>query len=314
MSLVFTIILAVLLDHWLGEPQKFHPLVFFGQLVDKVEKVGLKKNNSALKQKIRGGISVFILIVPFSIVIYWQELWIQSQYWGVIDSLISSVILYFCIAAKSLKQHALRVFKALKKDDLTLAKKQVGMIVSRQTEKMSVVDIRKATIESVLENGADAVFAPLFWFIIAGPTGAVIYRLSNTLDAMWGYKNQRYINFGWAAARFDDLLNWCPARLTAISYALLGNTQQAIQSWKTQASLLDSPNAGSVMTAGAGALQLKLGGAAWYHGVLKEKIDFGGNNLPENNDILRANTLMTRSLLLWVLVLICFELLGAWFA
>jgi adenosylcobinamide-phosphate synthase len=131
---------------------------------------------------------------------------------------------------------------------------------------------------------------------------------------MWGYKNQRYINFGWAAARFDDLLNWCPARLTAISYALLGNTQQAIQSWKTQASLLDSPNAGSVMTAGAGALQLKLGGAAWYHGVLKEKIDFGGNNLPENNDILRANTLMTRSLLLWVLVLICFELLGAWFA
>ncbi len=314
MNLTFVIILAVLLDHWLGEPQKFHPLIFFGQLVDKVEKIGLKKNNSVFKQKIRGGISMLILITPFSMVIYWLERWVQSQHWGLIDSLTSFVILYFCIAAKSLKQHALWVFQALKKDDLTLAKKQVSMIVSRQTEKMSAVDIRKATIESVLENGADAVFAPVFWFIIAGPAGAILYRLSNTLDAMWGYKNQRYINFGWAAARFDDLLNWCPARLTALSYALLGNTQQAIHSWKTQAALLDSPNAGPVMTSGAGALQLKLGGNAWYHGVLKEKIDFGGNNLPENNDILRANTLITRSLLLWIFVLICFEFLGVWFA
>jgi len=155
----------------------------------------------------------------------------------------------------------------------------------------------------VLENGADAVFAPLFWFVVLGPFGALLYRFSNTLDAMWGYKNQRYLYFGWAAARFDDLLNWLPARLTALSYALLGNTTQAIKSWRTQAHLLDSPNAGPVMTAGGGALQLQLGGPACYHGQLKQKPWFGGPQLPENGDIERASALMYRALLLWLVVI-----------
>ena len=149
------------------------------------------------------------------------------------------------------------------------------MIVSRQTDKMTTNDVRKATIESVLENGADAIFAPLFWFIIAGPTGAILYRLTNTLDAMWGYKNTQYFYFGWATARFDDFLNWVPARLTALSYALLGKSLDAFKCWKNQAHLLDSPNAGPVMTAGAGALDIRLGGPAWYHGQLKDKISFG---------------------------------------
>ena len=181
------------------------------------------------------------------------------------------------------------------------------MIVSRQTDNMNANNIRKATIESVLENGADAVFAPIFWFIIAGPAGAVLYRLSNTLDAMWGYKNQRYLHFGWAAARFDDLINWIPARLTAISYAVLGKPTLAILSWKNQSHFLDSPNAGPVMTAGAGALDIQLGGSAWYHGKLKEKVFFGTQNIPVNKDINRENRLITRSIYLWVIVVLIVE-------
>ena len=218
--------------------------------------------------------------------------------------------MYFCIAANSLKQHALSVLQALELNDLGLAKKRVAMIVSRQTEKMSVADVRKATIESVLENGADAVFAPIFWFIVAGPAGAILYRLSNTLDAMWGYKNQRFIYFGWAAARFDDSLNWIPARLTAASYAVLGNTTLAINCWKNQASLLDSPNAGPVMTSGAGSLNIQLGGPAWYHGKLKDKVYFGTHHLVNNNDINRANALMMAALILWVIAVIILEFLG----
>lgn len=312
MSLTLTIILAVVLDYLLGEPKKMHPLVFFGLLASSTERL-LFKNNSSFKQKITGIIAVLIMIVPFTGFIYLLELHLSGQ-WHLINGIMSLIVLYFCIAAKSLQQHSLLVFQALKADDLVLAKKQVSMIVSRQTEKMDAVDIRKATIESVLENGADAVFAPIFWFIIAGPAGAILYRLSNTLDAMWGYKSPRYINFGWAAARFDDLLNWFPARLTALSYALLGQTKEAVDCWKNQANLLDSPNAGPVMTSGAGALQLKLGGAAWYHGVLKEKICFGVKKLPDNDDIIRVNSLITKCLFLWVVVLMCIELLGAWFA
>ncbi len=298
------LILAVLLDLWLGEPQKYHPLVFFGNLANSIEKKLRYQSHSAFVQRCMGLIALLIMVIPFSLLIY------SINQWSIINTLFSPIVLYFCIAANSLKQHALLVFQALNKNNILLAQNQVGMIVSRDTNKMTVIEIRKASIESVLENGADAVFAPIFWFIIAGPTGAVIYRLSNTLDAMWGYKNQKFLHFGWAAARFDDCLNWIPARLTALSYALLGNTRQALFCWKTQAKLLDSPNAGPVMTSGAGSLNLQLGGPAWYHGKLKHKVFFGGHKSADNNDIMRANSLVNASLILWLVMVIFFQISG----
>ncbi len=299
-----SLILAVLLDHWLGEPKKYHPLVFFGSLANFAENKLRYPHHSTLLQKLFGFIALMVLLIPFTILVF------SITQYSIINTFLSPVILYFCIAANSLKQHALLVFQALDSNNLQLAKNRVAMIVSRQTDKMLANDVRKATIESVLENGADAIFAPIFWFIIAGPTGVVIYRLSNTLDAMWGYKNQRFLYFGWAAARFDDCLNWIPARLTAFSYACLGDSKQAFSCWNTQASLLDSPNAGPVMTSGAGSLNLQLGGPAWYHGKLKNKVYFGTDKLPTNADIIRANTLITSTLILWLLVIIILDLLG----
>ena len=308
MNLTLTIILAVLLDYWLGEPKKHHPLVFFGHLANTIEKKLRHQKHSHFTQRTVGVIALLLLIIPITALIY-----ILSQ-WSVVNTIISPIILYFCIAAYSLKLHSMNVVQALKTENIGLAKKRVGMIVSRQTENMNADDVRKATIESVLENGADAVFAPIFWFIIAGPAGAILYRLSNTLDAMWGYKNQQYIYFGWAAARFDDVLNWIPARLTALSYAILGQTKLAINCWKTQAHLLDSPNAGPVMTSGAGTLNLQLGGPAWYHGKLKNKVFFGTQNMPQNNDIKRANNLITHTIYLWIFVVIITEFIGGTFA
>lgn len=300
-----SLILAVLLDHWLGEPQKYHPLIFFGNLANRIEKIFRNQQHSAFRQKIMGLIALLVMILPATFVIY-----SLSQY-SLINTILAPVILYFCIAANSLKQHALLVLQALEQNNIALAKTNVGMIVSRQTDNMNADDVRKATIESVLENGADAVFAPIFWFIIAGPAGAILYRLSNTLDAMWGYKNQKFLYFGWAAARFDDVLNWIPARLTALSYAVFGQTRLALRCWKTQAVLLDSPNAGPVMTSGAGSLNLKLGGPACYHGKVKDKVFFGTAKLAVNNDINRANTLITRSLLLWVFTITLYNFIGA---
>ena len=304
MSLTFSIVLAVLLDQWLGEPKKHHPLVYFGQLASHIEKKLRKPLYSATRLKYYGLLAIIFLIVPITTLTYLCNPW----YW--LNTLIAPVILYFCIAAKSLKQHACAVLQALDSNNLALAKKQLSLIVSRQTEKMTADEIRKATIESVLENGADAIFAPIFWFMIAGPAGAILYRFSNTLDAMWGYKNKKYFYFGWAAARFDDLLNWVPARLTAISYTLLGNSSLAISCWKQQAHLLGSPNAGPVMTSGAGALNIQLGGPAWYHNKLKNKISFGSKNSPQNNDIHRANSLVTNTIFLWISILIFVQILG----
>jgi adenosylcobinamide-phosphate synthase len=163
----------------------------------------------------------------------------------------------------------------------------------------------------VLENGSDAVFAALFWFVVAGAPGVVLYRLSNTLDAMWGYRNARFERFGWAAAKIDDLLNYLPARLVALTYALLGRTALALRCWRTQAPLWDSPNAGPVMAAGAGALAVSLGGAAQYHGELHQRPALGAGPAPQARDIERALNLVNGGVLLWLVLLVVWGLFYA---
>lgn len=298
MTLTLTVFLAIALDYRLGEPSNaYHPLVAFGRYAGMIESRLLRTEQALLYQRLAGILAVLLVLSPSLVWLFY----LPEQ--PILQELANVLILYFCIAARSLQTHALAIREALIAENLPMARQEVGKIVSRQTDRMTPLDVRRAAIESVLENGADAIFAPLFWFVALGPCGALLYRCSNTLDAMWGYKNSRYRYFGWAAARLDDVLNWIPARLTAFSYALLGNTAQALISWRRQAPLLDSPNAGPVMTAGAGALSVQLGGPACYHGQLKQKPWFGGEKLPENQDISRALDLVRNVLLLWLMMI-----------
>jgi adenosylcobinamide-phosphate synthase len=164
--------------------------------------------------------------------------------------------------------------------------------------------VSKAATESILENGNDAIFAALFWFLVGGISGVIVYRIVNTLDAMWGYKNTRFFYFGWAAAKFDDVLNWFPARLCALTYALCGNTQSAIRCWREQAADWKSPSAGPVMASGAGALNVKLGGVAHYMGDSEVRPRLGCGGDANYESIQQAINLINRSLALWVVVLI----------
>ncbi|MET0106006.1 MAG: adenosylcobinamide-phosphate synthase CbiB [Sedimenticola sp.] len=228
--------------------------------------------------------------------------------WGIWVSLVA---LYFALGARSLADHARAVASELERDDMEAAREKVGRMVSRDSTDMDRVSVIRATIESVLENGLDAIFGALFWFFIAGAPGVVFYRLVNTLDAMWGYRNERFSAFGWFTAKLDYLLNWIPARLVAASYALMGNRAQAMDCWRDQAGLLASPNGGPVMTAGAGALDIELGGPAVYQGKRVEKPLFGGDNPPDLSDIYRALDLVHKSLLLWLLMALTWSLLIA---
>jgi adenosylcobinamide-phosphate synthase len=146
--------------------------------------------------------------------------------------------------------------------------------------------------------------------MLAGAPGCMLYRLSNTLDAMWGYRNQRYHDFGWAAARLDDLLNYIPARLTALSYAYLGDTRKALLCWRTQAKAWKSPNAGPVMASGAGALGICLGGAACYGGNWQHRPQLGQGRLPEAGDIYRTLGLVRGAVGLWLNLLLTIALLS----
>lgn len=290
---------AVLLDRLLGEPRRFHPLVGFGRLARYVERTLYgRTDESPAARRLRGVAAVAALLVPLTLLAAWLQ---QPSFFG---ALFSIALLYFAIAPRSLGEHAGRVATAFSAGGLPAARRQVGMMVSRDTGQMDEEAVARAAVESVLENGNDAVFGALFWFVLLGAPGALLYRLANTLDAMWGYRNARYSHFGWAAARLDDALNYLPARLTALTYALLGKTRNALNCWRRQAPAWDSPNAGPVMAAGAGALGVRLGGAAVYHGAIEQRPTLGMGAAPQAADIGRAVSLVQRSLWLWLVLLL----------
>jgi adenosylcobinamide-phosphate synthase len=255
------------------------------------------------RQQLAGTVSwVLLVILPTAAIAGLQG---AVSPW--VASLMAVIVLYFCIGGRSLAEHARAVALPLSRGDLFGARQQLSRIVSRDTAHLDAQSVTKATIESVLENGSDAVLAPLFWFAIAGAPGVLCYRLSNTLDAMWGYRNQRYLHYGRTAARMDDVLNWLPARCCALGYAIAGRWQTALRCWRTQAALCDSPNAGPVMAAGAGALGLILGGTASYDNVPHWRPTLGEGVEPESADIERSLALVTRATGIWLVAIVLYE-------
>lgn len=307
--MLIVLLCALLLDYYFGEPKKYHPLIGFGRFAQYLEerlnedlldkKVGFNPDNkpqSMQQNRINGLLAVVICVLP----VWWLTYVIIAD--DIFSMLLETIILYLALGLNSLKAHAQQVFRLLQNNQLEQARQALALIVSRDTQQLDEHGISRAASESVLENGSDAVFATIFWFLVAGAPGVVVYRLVNTLDAMWGYKTPRYNNFGFFIARFDDLLNFIPARLTALSYALTGNWSNAMRCWAKQGSLWESPNAGVVMAAGAGALNVQLGGDDQYHGEVKHRADLGCGEQAQAETIQQTCQLVDRSTILWVVV------------
>lgn len=290
---------GVLLDRLFGEVPRWHPLVGFGRIATAIERCMNYAPAALAWSRIVGLIAWLITVLPFVLLAEWLVIMVRhaSPWLGVA---LNAIALYFAIGARSLHDHIAPIALALCDADLPRARALASRIVSRDLSEATDEPIARAAVESALENGSDAIFAPLFWLVVAGAPGVVLYRLANTLDAMWGYRNARFNGFGWAAARIDDVLNWMPARLTAMSYALLGHTADALRCWRAQAPHWSSPNAGPVMAAGAGSLRVRLGGAACYAGVEEARPPLGIGEPATAADITRALTLVSRTLWLWL--------------
>lgn len=302
--MVLELVAALAIDWLFGEP-RHHPLVAFGHCVSAVETRFYRADQSARRQQLAGLLGWALLVLP-PVALLWTLLSNLSSLW---QGIIAVLTLAFCLGGRSLSEHARAVAGPLARGDLGAARQQVAMLVSRDTRALDEGGISRATIESVLENGNDAIFASLFWFALGGAPAALLHRLANTLDARWGYRSARYENFGRAAARLDDLLNWLPARLCALAYALVGHWLAAVRCWRTQASHAASPNGGPVMAAGAGALQIRLGGPAIYAGQRENRPILGCGREARPADIPRALALLRRGILLWLLVIALVTLL-----
>jgi adenosylcobinamide-phosphate synthase len=310
-STALAMLLAVVLDALLGEPKRFHPLVAFGRYASAIER-RLKRTEAAPstdtappcrsvlardRRRRNAGIAAWCVavLIPLAVLILLRSM---LPTWAAFC--LDTLVLYAAIGRRSLGEHARPIADALDADDLDAARVAVGWMVSRDTGALNASQVAGAATESVLENGHDAVFGALFWFALLGGPGALLFRLANTLDAMWGYRTPRYLHFGWAAARIDDVLGYVPARLTALSYALAGRFDIALRCWREQAPRWKSPNAGPVMAAGAGALYVELGGPAPYHGEWQDRPVLGQGDTPDASSIRAALRLVDRGVIGWL--------------
>lgn len=300
--------MLIALDSLFGDPKwLLHPVQMIGYGVDIIEKF-LRDAFKGKYLKIKG----VVLVVVIGFLSYMIPLFLLK-----IESIGRYLWFYFAwtgIGMKSLYEHGANVCGALKKDE-SEARKALGLIVSRETDGLDKQSIIKGTIETVAENTSDGIIGPLFYLSLGGIPLMMLYKAINTMDAMVGYKNERYMEFGYFAAKMDDVMNLIPARLTAVllalSSALLGfDYKGAIKVTIRDAKKNESPNAGYPEAAVAGALDIRIGGPSVYHGKIKEKSYIGNKGREiEENDIKKTLNMMIVSVLLMVAILSLMEVL-----
>ncbi|NLC37717.1 MAG: cobalamin biosynthesis protein CobD [Clostridia bacterium] len=271
---------AVILDLLLGDPRGFpHPVVFMGKGISLGEQWVRKffRHSRGLKA---GGILLVIAVVGLTYLISWgliRAAYQGNQYLGL---LVETWLLYTALAIKDLRIHARQVALPLAAGDLPQAREKVALMVGRDTAQLDEAGVARAVVETVAENTVDGIVSPLFYAFLGGAPLALAYKAVNTLDSMVGYKDSRYRDLGWAAARLDDAANYLPARLTGLLLLLLapftpGGCRRTWTALWRDAGKHPSPNAGIPEAAVAGALGIKLGGLNFYGGKPSYRAEMG---------------------------------------
>ncbi|MBP3761104.1 MAG: cobalamin biosynthesis protein CobD [Ruminococcus sp.] len=284
-----------ILDTIIGDPYSLpHPIRLIGNLISGLEKL-IRKNFGNLKA---GGFFLVITVLVLSCGIPLIILVLAYRISAVLGIIAESIMCFYLIAAKCLKDESMKVYKKLENNDTEGARKAVSMIVGRDTDKLDKYGIIRAAVETVAENTSDGVTAPIIYMSLGGAELGFFYKAVNTMDSMIGYKNEKYKDLGYFAARLDDFMNYIPSRFTAVlmivsSFILGYDYKNAYKIWKRDRRKHASPNSAQTEAVCAGALNIRLAGDAYYFGQLHKK-DYIGDNIREieNDDIKSANKLM----------------------
>ena len=286
-------ILGFILDLIIGDPQGWpHIVRFYGKVIEFFERLFYPMKNKHL-----GGLLLVLCTLCSAGTVFGTAVMLAKK--SLIAMIIvDAVISWQCLAVKSLAAETDKVYEALESNDINKARKAVSMVVGRDTENLNEKDIARAAIETVAENTSDGICAPMFYLAIGGPVAGCLYKAVNTMDSMVGYRNEKYSRFGTAAARLDDILNYIPSRLTALSMIaaskVCGNSSKnALRIWLRDRRKHDSPNSAQTESVMAGALGIRLAGDAYYGGVLHKKEYIGdADREVENKDIRSAHKIM----------------------
>lgn len=280
---------AYLIDRVVGDPRGLpHPVVIIGWWITRLERAvrALIKREEHLKA---AGVLFPLLIVTGSYAVVWVILWAAALLHPVLSWALGAWLISTTIATKGLAEAGLEIARHLSTGDIAQARRSLSMVVGRDTERLDEPEICRGAVETVAENIVDAIVSPLFYAAIGGAPLAMAYRAANTLDSMVGYKNETYRNLGWASARFDDVVNYIPARLTALllvaaSWLMRLDWRQCWAVMRRDAHLHPSPNSGLPEAGVAGALGVQLGGLNYYQGVPSHRARLGNPHRPLRPD------------------------------
>ena len=296
---LFALLIGYILDLILGDPYSFpHIIKLIGNLILKIEKILRRVFLKSNKGELIAGIFLVIIVtvIPIASTIVILKI---CEYFSVYLRLaVEAIICYQLLATKSLKKESMKVYEKLNSNDLVGARFKVSMIVGRDTDSLTEEGVTKATIETIAENTSDGIIAPMLYMIIGGAALGVFYKAVNTMDSMVGYKNDKYIYFGRAAAKLDDVLNYIPSRVSAYLMILASffskmDWKNAYKIYKRDRYNHSSPNSAHTEAVCAGALQVQLAGDANYFGQIYKKKTIGDPiKKVEFEDIKRANLLL----------------------
>lgn len=311
MRLEYQILAAIVLDFLIGDPRWLpHPVKLIGRFAIALESPLRKLFRN---QRVAGVMAVIAVLVVTGLVTYAIVMAADLLHPFVSDA-VSIILLYTTFAARDLIGHSLNVYHGLKSGNIADARGKVSLLVGRDTDLLDETGIVRATVESIAENTVDGVTAPLFFAVLAGPVGAMLYKAVNTLDSTFGYRNERYMKFGWASAKLDDLVNFIPARLTALmipaaAFFLRLSPLNSLKILFRDRKKHPSPNSGLAEAAVAGALGVQLGGLNYYFGQPSFRATIGDPLRElEKSDIPKTNALMVMTLILAAVVFFAFRL------
>lgn len=297
------------LDLLLGDPPGApHPVRAVGALIAGLEKLLRSMFPKSPGGELAGGILLVILTLGISGGVVFGLLWLCGMLPVWVSFAVQTLLSYQLLAARSLRDESAKVYRALKTGTMEEARQAVSMIVGRDTGGLDEAGVARAAVETVAENTSDGVVAPLIFLALGGAPLGMLYKAANTLDSMVGYRNERYLYFGRAAARLDDALNFIPARLAGILMCLAARPagfdgRNALRILRRDRKNHKSPNSAHTEAACAGALHIQLAGPAQYFGKMVEKPTIGDPDRPvEPADILRASRLMFMTAFLTLLL------------
>ena len=301
------VLLALMMDFFLGDPERiYHPVRGIGLFISKAEKRIREKTSSPGHLRV-WGLLLWIVTVFGTFLVVYGLLLIAAGIHSFLLIALQTLLIWLGLAARSLERESGKVIVPLQSGSLREARKHLSYIVGRDTESLDKEGIIRAAVETVAENTSDGVIAPLFYAFLGGAPLLWAYKAVNTLDSMVGYKDERYGDLGYVSAKMDDLLNYIPARLTALSLILSSlqpgySFKGSFHIWRRDRRNHKSPNSAHPEAAAAGALGIQLGGDAIYAGKTVQKPFIGDERrLPEVEDIRRVHQLMYAATLLFAL-------------